>query len=187
MNTIAVIASVTPTGIYRVKNRSPWPKLKREADAVQTLTRGHVVIADPVTHTLLPDNINPSLHIVVNHSAVFLSEDCRKYPICQSMSESIELATKIKPGKNIFFLGDEKLLLQATQICTDMHIMEVDYDARMQDECLSPIDFFHKAISPSRSWMIENIQTYVEIITDAALHISLKYTHYRRVGPVSQD
>lgn len=180
----AVIASVsTPHGIYRVGNNVPWPAINRDKEAVRALTNGQIIVVGPTTYSMLPKNLTHEICIVVNHSLSSPIEGSFDYLLCESVEEAIALATKRFPDKKIYFLGGEKVIVDALPFCTDAYIMEVDCDCRNQPPTNGPLTFFPEVLSlrEDRNWMIGGLFNFEEKLGDLGVTINLKHIHYEKV------
>lgn len=186
-----IVASVSkPHGVYRVGNNSPWPPLTKEQRVLHNLTRGHVLVVDPITYSSLPESIDYILCIIVaplktqSHLFRLGIGDL----LCENIEEAIALATKIIPEKNIIFWGDKNVLMESIPLCTDIHVLEVELDCRT----LGPLTFFpealllheHDGLLPqNRVWMIEGEQRSTEKLDYLGITVPIRHVHYKNRNP----
>lgn len=129
---LALIVAYTKNRVIGNKGRIPW-RIKGEQKRFKELTTGNVVIMGRKSYEEIGRPLPNRFTIVVSNTASFEAENCTT---AGSLSEAVEKAGRLWPGKNLYISGGAGLYREAISLVEKMYITEVD--ARIEGDTCFP-------------------------------------------------
>lgn len=140
---IALIVAYTRNRVIGNKGQIPW-RIKGEQRRFRELTTGNVVIMGRKSYEEIGRPLPNRFTVVVSNTASFEAENCTT---ASSLSEAIEKAKELQPGKHIYISGGAGLYKEAIDMVEKMYITEVD--AHIEGDTYFPefdVSLFEKTV-----------------------------------------
>lgn len=119
---VALIVAYAKNHVIGNQGRIPW-RIKGEQRRFRELTTGNVVIMGRRSYEEIGHPLPNRFTVVVSNTADFEAENCTT---ATSLTQAIEKAEKLQPGKNIYISGGAGLYREAMDIVEKMYITEVE-------------------------------------------------------------